>query len=80
MFLSSEKNLTNTFGVFKNPPQTKECPIQNYNTKETKGIVKGEYGKTPDQISQDVKEKYAKAEPLVSYLDSESEENETSEE
>lgn len=35
-FLSSERNLTNTFGVFKNPTQTKDCVIQNYITKETK--------------------------------------------
>ena len=35
-FLSSESDLSNTFGVFKNPMQTPENMIQNYETKETK--------------------------------------------
>ena len=34
VFLSSEKNLTNTFGVFKNPSQTSNTMIQG--NKETK--------------------------------------------
>lgn len=36
VFLSSEVDLTNTFGVFKNPNQTQENAIQNYKTKETR--------------------------------------------
>lgn len=35
-FLSHESDLSNTFGVFKNPIQTSENVIQNYETKETK--------------------------------------------
>jgi Xaa-Pro aminopeptidase len=35
-FLSSESDLTNTFGVFKNPIQSEDNVIQNYETKETK--------------------------------------------
>ena len=35
-FLSSESDLSNTFGVFKNPVQTSENIIQNYASKETK--------------------------------------------
>ena len=35
-FLSSESDLSNTFGVFKNPVETKDTVIQNYTEKETK--------------------------------------------
>ena len=35
-FLSSESDLSNTFGVFKNPAETKNTVIQNYTEKETK--------------------------------------------
>ena len=35
-FLSSESDLSNTFGVFKNPSQTNNTLIQDHNNKETK--------------------------------------------
>lgn len=35
-FLSSESDLSNTFGVFKNPTQTDTTQIQDYKNKETK--------------------------------------------